>query len=53
MVSAKPPSARMVSQRNSSSLSTPSGWLCRLVSGERTKRFLSVAPELKRERIEE
>ena len=37
--------ARMVSQRNSSSLKTPSAWLCRLVSGERTKRFFSVAPE--------
>src|SRR6185312_12474395 len=46
MVSAKPPSARMVSQRNSSSERQPSGWLWQLVSGASMKRFFIAGPRV-------
>src|SRR5690606_13652162 len=44
MVSANPPSARMVSQRCSASDSRPSAWLCVLVSGASMKRFFIAGP---------
>ena len=44
MVRPKPPSARIVSHRNSSSLSVPSAWLCKFVSGASMKRFFMAGP---------
>ena len=47
IVSPNPPSARMVSQRNSSSERRPSSWLCRFVSGASMKRFFMAGPRTK------
>ena len=44
MVSAKPPCARIVSQRYSSSPSVPSAWLCQLVSGASAMRWAQAGP---------
>jgi hypothetical protein len=46
MISPKPPSARMVSQRKSSSEMVPSSWLCWFVRGANMKRFFMVGPWL-------
>ena len=43
----KPPRARIVSQRYSSSPSVPSAWLCQLVSGASVMRLAQVGPRLK------
>src|SRR5579871_1718151 len=46
MTRPKPPSARIVSQWNSSSDSLPSGWLWQLVSGASMKRFFQAGPRV-------
>src|SRR3954468_8595608 len=47
IVSPKPPSARLTSQRYSSSPRLPSSWLWPLVIGARTNRFVSVPPRVR------
>src|SRR5262245_36339721 len=47
MVNAKPPSARLTSHRYSASPSRPSSWLCPLVIGASTNRFLSAPPRVR------
>jgi hypothetical protein len=46
MTRPNPPCARIVSQRNSSSDSVPSAWLCVLVSGASMKRFFMAGPRV-------